>query len=373
MTSKEDPDQENRYTHFLDNSFTSPEHDSFQLEDRSKYSRDRSATVNETLLPESRSSLTHSAVSKKHDDPPLFVHDPPFAYESSGLVLQICRAWWKEIGCMLIVIASLLAVVVTLSTHQGQPLPHWPYGISINSVISIYVIILKAAMLLAVTEGISQMKFAWFQRPRSLKDLHYFDRGSRGPYGALQLIWNLRHRNLVATIGALIVLFALIIDPMAQLLVRYHGCTVEASSSTAHIPLKNSFSEIGPHAGAGYNQVPYSLRSSINAGLFNPESVKIPFGCETGNCTFDEVYSTLGYCHTCQDLSKELTTTCVNTTFNESEVYGVPEDPDTPEIKLLRCNTTLPDSLGGVHNLDFAQTTDYLTMVGKSNNFTLGM
>ncbi|KAL9110657.1 MAG: hypothetical protein Q9227_004834 [Pyrenula ochraceoflavens] len=373
MTSENESKHGGGLTPFVDHS-ASPDNGQFLLQEVPKNGRGRSATVSENLLPESRSSVARSSSAKPHGDPNNLVRNASAAYRSSGSFSRIFMAWWQELTCILLAIAALIAMVVTLRTHEGKPLPEWPYSISVNSVIAFYIIILHACIFFAVTEGLSQMKFSWFQRPRSLKDLHYFDRGSRGPFGALQLLWTMKHRNPVSTTGALIILAVVVIEPVAQLLIRYTGCQIEVPNIKAHIPLKNSFSEIGPHLGAGITQLPYSLQSAINAGLFNPESVNMRFGCETGNCTFNEVYSTLGYCHKCQDLSKDVTVACKNTTFNATEVFGQPEDPDTPEIKMLLCNTTLPENLGGVYNTDFATRTEYLNMrssSGLGDNYTI--
>ena len=66
------------------------------------------------------------------------------------------RSWWLEIGACFIFILALLAIIVTLRPHQGKPLPQWPYDISINSLISIYVVLLKATVLFVAAEGIGK-------------------------------------------------------------------------------------------------------------------------------------------------------------------------------------------------------------------------
>jgi len=83
------------------------------------------------------------------------------------------------------------------------------------------VVVLKAAMLLILTEGISQLKWVWYTRPHPLDDLAKFDSASRGPWGALQLIFAVRGRHIFATVGAIVMIAALAIDPVAQLLVGH--------------------------------------------------------------------------------------------------------------------------------------------------------
>ena len=48
---------------------------------------------------------------------------------------------------------TVAAVVAMLYHHLDLPLPQWPYGLSINMLLSIYVAVLKGAILSMVAEG----------------------------------------------------------------------------------------------------------------------------------------------------------------------------------------------------------------------------
>jgi hypothetical protein len=79
-------------------------------------------------------------------------------------------------------IFALFAIIAALYPYQKQPLPKWPYNLSINSLISIYVGILEAAIGLILGQGnstfhssakctlrltykrISQFKWTWWDR-----------------------------------------------------------------------------------------------------------------------------------------------------------------------------------------------------------------
>ena len=54
--------------------------------------------------------------------------------------------WWLEIGACCLFIIALVAIFATLYPHQGKPQPQWPYGISVNSLIAIYVVVFKSAV-----------------------------------------------------------------------------------------------------------------------------------------------------------------------------------------------------------------------------------
>ena len=61
--------------------------------------------------------------------------------------------WIAEMLSYLLAILALTAVVIILALHQNKPMPQWPSLISINSLVSIFTSIMKAAMLLPVAEG----------------------------------------------------------------------------------------------------------------------------------------------------------------------------------------------------------------------------
>ena len=86
----------------------------------------------------------------------------------------------------------------------------------------------------------------------------------------------------MATTGALVIILALLLDPVTQLVVRYYTCTIQLPNMSANIPRTNVFSQMGSHIGAGLSTLPMAYQSAITAGLFNPDSISIPFDCPTG-------------------------------------------------------------------------------------------
>ena len=51
-------------------------------------------------------------------------------------------------------LALYWAIMVTVYPYQDRSLPQWPYNLSINSLVSIYGVVLKAAILLVLAEGL---------------------------------------------------------------------------------------------------------------------------------------------------------------------------------------------------------------------------
>jgi hypothetical protein len=61
--------------------------------------------------------------------------------------------WRLETASCFLAIISLLAVVATLYLYNGQPLPKLPSGLSLNSLISICIVVMKATMSLILAQG----------------------------------------------------------------------------------------------------------------------------------------------------------------------------------------------------------------------------
>lgn len=97
----------------------------------------------------------------------------------------------------------------------------------------------------------------------------------------------------------------LIIDPFAQQIIRYYGCTFPVQGERATIPRTNLYISQGSHVGAGLINIPPELQSAINAGIFSPGGGVTP-SCPTGNCSFAQPYSTIGYCGGCSDVTNDL-------------------------------------------------------------------
>ncbi|KAF6222142.1 hypothetical protein HO133_001228 [Letharia lupina] len=92
----------------------------------------------------------------------------------------------------------------------------------INSVISFFATIAKLSITSAVGASISQSKWLWYRQdePRPLKDLQLFDDASRGPWGAVSLLMNIKARHLTF-VGSIIIAMMLLFDPFLQQVVVY--------------------------------------------------------------------------------------------------------------------------------------------------------
>ena len=103
------------------------------------------ATGPRTLL---HSYTTHSQDGRSvHGEKPL----PPQPKDPNDRGV-LYRWKWEVPSCILSVL-SLIAITVILYAYNGRPLPKWPYKITINALISVLTTVLKASMLVVVTEG----------------------------------------------------------------------------------------------------------------------------------------------------------------------------------------------------------------------------
>ena len=61
--------------------------------------------------------------------------------------------WTTETCSYIIAILALGGLVATLLVHQGKPLPQWPQLVTINSIISIFSLLMRACIGVVLAEG----------------------------------------------------------------------------------------------------------------------------------------------------------------------------------------------------------------------------
>ena len=204
--------------------------------------------------------------------------------------------------------------------------------------------------------GLSHLKWTWFEHTRPLLDLPKYDDASRGPLGATKLLWALgrryskvlhlvrspansvQHRgSFVASVGAVVTILALGVDPFVQQIVRYYTCVKPTGRIEASIPRVNTYEDPGAfHNGAGSVALGIGTQAAISAGAFSAAAFSLLFNCSTGNCTFERPYSSVGFCSRCSDISTELRIT--NYTYvNYNPAYG--------NATVSQLNYTLPSGL----------------------------
>jgi hypothetical protein len=99
---------------------------------------------------------------------------------------------WEILGWSMSAL-SMSLITLILFCIDGKPVA--TSGITVNGMISILSNIAKAALLLPTAEALGQLKWSWFfHASRKVDDFEVFEYASRGPWGALVLLWQTRAR-----------------------------------------------------------------------------------------------------------------------------------------------------------------------------------
>ena len=254
---------------------------------------------------------------------------------------KIFQNWWLEAGACLFFLIALFAVVATLYPHQNRPLPDWPYSISVNALISVYTVILKATIMFVIGEALSQLKWSWYQSDHSLYDLVAYDGAARGLWGSFALLKRIHLTQPLASTGALLAILLFAVDPFTQQMLAYYDCSISLESQQASLPRTNYFFPASNALGESLDTaILPSVQNAMYAGLFST-GPPVSFACSTGNCTFPKPYNTVGFCSGCEDITETVNfnATCGNRSVSlQEELTCSSPDFDT-------YNLTLPSGL----------------------------
>lgn len=129
-------------------------------------------------------------------------HEKPLPKTPRSLVSRVSRismdSWVWEFACWLLSVVCLTTIISILRAYDGETLPQWRSGITLNAMISVFAAIAKAALLFPVTESISQLKWVWFAtESRKLQDFEAFDNASKGLWGSILLLCTPKSRSVV--------------------------------------------------------------------------------------------------------------------------------------------------------------------------------
>lgn len=143
--------------------------------------------------------------------------------------------WAWEISSLALSLVTLIAISIVLRILDGKRLSWWKSSISPNSLVSVFAAVSKSAMILSITECISQAKWLYFlQERRRLYTLQLFDDASRGPLGSLVFLWQsmFNVKDIMACIAAMVMIAALAVDPFMQQIIDYHLQSVPTAEIT---------------------------------------------------------------------------------------------------------------------------------------------
>ncbi|KAI1100140.1 hypothetical protein F4804DRAFT_348777 [Jackrogersella minutella] len=218
--------------------------------------------------------------------------------QKSPVVHQIWK--WETSACFL-VLAVICIIIATLYPHDGRPLPQWPLKISVNTLLSIYSMVLKGGLSFITVSCIGQLQWDWFSHGRPLYDLIGYDNAGRGAWGSLQLLLKHRLSQPLTALGGFLLILSVGIDPSIQQLISPSDCNVAMDNEKAILPRTNKFDDLSDTPTFGDD-----IRSAMLRGITQLGNGIYP-ECTTGNCSFSDSYNTIGYCSFCEDSSDEIT------------------------------------------------------------------
>ena len=206
----------------------------------------------------------------------------------------LCDTWFYELIAIGISVASLIAIGAILIAYDQQRSPQLRFGLTLNAIISILATAMKAGLVFAVASSISQLKWCWMQKiPRPLRDLQRFDEASRGFSGAFTMLFTRSARSL-ASVGAVITILAVAIDPFVQQLAAYPIRTVLTPSSSTLTKRSTVFNT---------NSLSTPFMSAVEAAFWSePSQFARNPTCASGNCTWPP-FRSVGWCSKCEDIT----------------------------------------------------------------------
>lgn len=214
--------------------------------------------------------------------------------------------WTPEIIACIFILAALFAMVATARYFNNKPLPRWRLHISINALYSVFASIFEGFLLFVLVSVLSQTQWHWFAgQKRSLYDVVRFNDASRGALGAFIWLGTKRLQQPLTAFASIVIILALGSNTFIQQLINSKDCSIDLPGN-ATILRTNLFNPKTTHIEAGPWNYPNTqeMTALVSGLLSSPNDVEV--GCSSGNCTFSTMYSTLGYCSTCTDISDRL-------------------------------------------------------------------
>lgn len=101
-----------------------------------------------------------------------------------------CDSWWLEYAAAVTSLASLTAIIGLLASYDGKPQFQW-HSVTLNAAVSVLSTLSRGTTAFAVASCLGQFKWIWFQKRRHhLSDFDLIGQASKGPYGALQILFS---------------------------------------------------------------------------------------------------------------------------------------------------------------------------------------
>ena len=131
------------------------------------------------------------------------------AYNASD---NVFKRWLFEMMSWLVSASCMIAIIFIYIHVKDQPMSSDSFLLTWTNVLGK---ISSAALIVPTSEALGQLKWNWFHESRAMWDFEIFDKASRGPWGAMMLLFRTKGRSLAA-LGALLIVLLLAIDTFFQ-------------------------------------------------------------------------------------------------------------------------------------------------------------
>ncbi|KAK1515631.1 uncharacterized protein CCOS01_12829 [Colletotrichum costaricense] len=228
---------------------------------------------------------------------------------------QILKGWWPEIIWCLISVVCIIVLISVLRSYDNQPLPNWPLGLTLNTVVAFISTFCRTSFVLPVVESLSQYKWNWYKSPRPLGDFAVFDEASRGPWGSLKLLLRTKGR-LVGILSAVILVSGIATSTLTQSVVTYPTRQVAIPGNETALTRRNNeyfwATANGPSRSSSSSPIDtcifkvdllagdimFPINQIIPRSLYTPPNEVMPYyqaSCRSNNCTWDD-FTSLAIC-----------------------------------------------------------------------------
>lgn len=248
---------------------------------------------------------------------------------SSNLFHFPARIWKWELFTWLLGTSGLLANITLLIRFNGVQQQYWKSDVQITAFVAALAQLSQSALLVPIASCVGQSKWRWLQQERRAMDIEKFDLASRGPDGALRLLWHLRLRPHLVSLGALSTILMLAFPTFVQqsVAVVNTGRVESHRDSPTYVKRAGRISATSLQSFSFDDDISNSIAmfQALVTEYINPANVT--GHCATDFCTW-EPYTTLSICVTAEDISDSLESG--NTVKDNERLPPIPLGHDHP-------------------------------------------
>ncbi|KAF2870097.1 hypothetical protein BDV95DRAFT_608119 [Massariosphaeria phaeospora] len=231
--------------------------------------------------------------------------------------------WWWEAGAAFVAVVCTSLIVAILLRMNDRPLGEWPLRVQPNSLIALFSTIAKSALLVPLAECIGQLKWSYFEQPRTLERMEDFDLASRGPWGSLMFLWKTRGSALLASLGAIITVLLMGFESFTQQVIQFETKETRVAELYGWIHSTDTWKNTSQYPTGAIGHIytageyyPWLMSGTLGTLAGQQPSRPQNAFCPSSECRV-ESYSTLSVCSTCETRTVQVADLTCNYTLTD--------------------------------------------------------